>query len=61
VRALDASGANCDALLEAFGMSRKLLSNPYEILPLTRYVTAFERAAEEVLARARVVAEHHDL
>ncbi|SOE72744.1 AraC-type DNA-binding protein [Burkholderia sp. OK233] len=46
VRALDASGANCDALLEAFGMSRKLLSNPYEILPLTRYVAAFERAAE---------------
>ncbi|NPT41650.1 helix-turn-helix domain-containing protein [Paraburkholderia sp. 1N] len=46
VRALDASDANCDALLEAFGMSRKLLSNPYEILPLTRYVAAFERAAE---------------
>lgn len=46
VRALDAAGANCDAVLAEFGMSRKLLSNPYEILPLTRYVDAFERAAE---------------
>lgn len=46
MRALDASGADCDAWLAEFGMSRRQLSNPYEILPLTRYVAAFERAAE---------------
>ncbi|SIO72381.1 AraC-type DNA-binding protein [Burkholderia sp. GAS332] len=46
VRALDASGTDCDVLLAEFGMSRRLLSNPYEILPLTRCVAAFERAAE---------------
>ncbi|TDV09507.1 AraC family transcriptional regulator [Paraburkholderia caballeronis] len=46
VRALDAAGADCDALLAEFGMSRRLLSNPYEILPLVRYVAAFERAAQ---------------
>jgi AraC-like DNA-binding protein len=46
VRALDLAGADCDALLAEFGMSRRLLSNPYEILPLVRYVAAFERAAQ---------------
>jgi AraC-like DNA-binding protein len=46
LRALDASGADSDSLLAAHGLSRKLLSDPYEILPLTRYIVMFERAAE---------------
>lgn len=46
VRALDAASADSDALLAEFGLSRRQLSDPYEILPLDRYVRAFERAAE---------------
>ncbi|ACR30599.1 AraC family transcriptional regulator [Burkholderia glumae] len=46
VRALDAAGAPCDALLAEFGLSRRQLSDPYEILPLGRYIGAFERAAQ---------------
>ncbi|HKT93758.1 MAG TPA: AraC family transcriptional regulator [Paraburkholderia sp.] len=46
VRALDAAGADCDALLAEFGLSRRQLSNPYEIVALGRYVGAFERAAQ---------------
>ncbi|WP_321855543.1 AraC family transcriptional regulator [Paraburkholderia tropica] len=46
VRALDAAGANCDSLLDEFGLSRRQLSDPYEILPLGRYVEVFERAAQ---------------
>ncbi|HVW51971.1 MAG TPA: AraC family transcriptional regulator [Trinickia sp.] len=46
VRALDAAGADCDALLLEFGLSRRQLSDPYEILPLGRYIGAFERAAQ---------------
>lgn len=45
VRALDAAGADTDGLLEEFGLSRRLLSNPYEMLTLSRYMDAFERAA----------------
>lgn len=46
VRALDAAGADCDALLAEFRLSRRQLSDPYEMLPLGRYVNAFERAAQ---------------
>ncbi|WP_238541304.1 AraC family transcriptional regulator [Burkholderia gladioli] len=46
VRALDAAGADCDGLLAEFGLSRRQLSDPYVILPLGRYVSAFERAAQ---------------
>jgi AraC-like DNA-binding protein len=46
VRALDAAGADSEALLAEFGLSRKQLSNPYEMLPLGRYVGVFERAAQ---------------
>ena len=46
MRALDAAGADCDALLAEFGLSRRQLSNPYEIVALGRYVGAFERAAQ---------------
>ncbi|CAG9273311.1 AraC family transcriptional regulator [Paraburkholderia unamae] len=45
MRALDAADADCDALLAEFGLSRRQLSNPYEIVALGRYVGAFERAA----------------
>jgi AraC-like DNA-binding protein len=46
VRALDAGGADCDALLAQFGLTRRQLADPYEIVPLRRYVEAFELAAQ---------------
>ena len=53
VRALDAAGADCEALLAEFGLSRRQLSDPYEIVPLGHYVGAFERAAQVLLFRSR--------
>jgi AraC-like DNA-binding protein len=45
VRVLDSSDLDADALLAEFGISRRLLSNPYEVVPLSRYVSTFERLA----------------
>ncbi|WP_322044004.1 AraC family transcriptional regulator [Paraburkholderia sp. J67] len=46
VRALDAGGLDCNALLAEFGLSRRQLADPYEIVPLRRYVEAFELASQ---------------
>lgn len=45
VRALDIAGADADKLLEDFGLSRRLVSNSYEIVTLGRYMGVFESAA----------------
>jgi AraC-like DNA-binding protein len=46
VRALEKSGLDVDAFLAEFGMSRRLLSNPYQIVPFARYVAAFEKLSK---------------
>lgn len=45
MRALDTAGADGDALLAECGLSRRELADPYDVVPLARYVQAFERAA----------------
>lgn len=45
VRVLEQSGLDADGLLAEFGMSRRLLSNPYEIVPFSRYAAAFQQLA----------------
>lgn len=46
IRALDAAGADCEGLLAKHRVTRRMLADPYEILPLRTYMAVFEEAAE---------------
>jgi AraC-like DNA-binding protein len=48
IRALDAAGADCEGLLKHHRLSRRMLSDPYEILPVTTFVEIFEEAAQRL-------------
>ncbi|WP_107314575.1 AraC family transcriptional regulator [Burkholderia metallica] len=45
LRALDAVGADCDGLLRRYRVSRRMLADPYHILPVRTYIEMFEKAA----------------
>ncbi|SAK82341.1 AraC family transcriptional regulator [Caballeronia hypogeia] len=45
IRALDAAGADTESLLTRYRLNRRMLSDPYEILPVITYIEIFEEAA----------------
>ena len=45
LRALDAAGADCDGLLRRYRVSRRMLADPYQIVPVRTYIEIFEEAA----------------
>jgi AraC-like DNA-binding protein len=51
LRRLDAAGTHTNDLLAAHGLSRKLLANSCEALPLAQYVSLFEKSAAQLSER----------